>query len=42
MTSKTLEFIIRIAGVTIEVIITLMDKMNGRKRNDDKGDAKKK
>lgn len=42
MTSKTIELIIRVAGITIEVLITLMGKINGRKENGNKRIAKKK
>ncbi len=43
MKKKTVELIIKIGEIAMEVLIFLKDKMNGRKGNDDdKGDAKKK
>ncbi len=42
MTKKTIELIIKIAGLVLEVLIFLKDKINGRKENGDKRIAKKK
>ncbi len=42
MTNKTIQLIITIIAFATEVLVVIKEKINGRKGNDDKGDAEKK
>jgi hypothetical protein len=41
MTRKTVELIIIVVGFVLEILQLIKDKLNGRKKDDDKRDAEK-
>jgi len=41
MTRKTVELIIIVVGFVLEILQLIKDKLNGRKKDDDKRDPKK-
>ena len=41
MTRKTVELIIIVVGFVLEILQLIKDKLNGRKKDDDKRDSKK-
>ena len=42
MTGKTIDLIIKIVDLAIDLAVALVEKLKGRKGNDDKGAAKAK
>lgn len=41
MTRKTVELIIIVVGFVLEILQLIKDKLNGRKKDDDKRDSEK-
>ncbi len=41
MGKNTLDLVLKVAGIVLDVLVFIKDKINGRKKDDDKGIAEK-